>query len=164
MSGKLDFIIVNLKVISQTPRNRRLRMTSKGSFTLEDDHLLVPFKRRLFGDGREKLIRDVSFLLEETGSHVKLLLASRHLNEATTGASDDPIDKREIEGQLESIYRELIRSVTGFENLKSTYDTDKLMVGELELVVDKIQKFVADIVRRLPHLAATGGKVTKASK
>lgn len=151
MSNKFDFIIVNLKVIGQTPRNRRLRMTSKGSFTLEDDHLLVPLKRRLFGDGRDKLIRDVSFLLDETSNYLRLLLSSKHLSdESDVGVPTT--DRRDTESQLESIYRELTRSVKGFENLKSTYESDKLMVGELELIVDKVEKYKSDITRKLPHL------------
>lgn len=148
MTSKFDFIIVNLKVISRTPRNRRLRMTSRGSFTLEDDHLLVPLKRRLFGDGRDKLIRDVTFLLDETASHVRLLLLSRHLAEKETGT----VEQRDIVCQLESIYRELSRSIEGFSNLKSTYESDQLMVGELELVAEKIEKLKLDINRKLPHL------------
>lgn len=151
-NSKFDFIIVNLKVIGQTPRNRRLRMTSNGSFTLEDDHLLVPLKRRLFGDGREKLIRDVSFLLDEIAGYVRLLLSSRHLALDANDQSGLDIDRRDTENQLESIYRELVKSVKGFLNLKSTYEPDKLMVGELELVVDKVQKHMTDIGRRLPRL------------
>lgn len=152
MTSKFDFIIVNLKVISQTPRNRRLRMTSRGSFTLEDDHLLVPFKRRLFGDGRDKLVKDVTFLLDETADQIRLLLSSRYLTVDSDESASTSIDKRDVVNQLESIHRELSRSIRGFSNLKSTYESDKLMVGELELVVDKVEKFKSDIVRKLPHL------------
>ncbi len=151
MTSKFDFIIVNLKVISRTPRNRRLRMTSKGSFTLEDDHLLVPLKRRLFGDGRDKLVRDVTFLLDETAGQVRLLLSSRYLT--NYNSEDMSIERRDVISQLESIYRELSKSVEGFANLKSTYENDQLMVGELELVVEKVEKFMLDISRKLPHLA-----------
>jgi hypothetical protein len=160
MTSKFDFIIVNLKVIGQTPRNRRLRMTSKGSFTLEDDHLLVPFKRRLFGDGREKLVKDVTFLLDETAGQIRLLLSSRYITDSDESASAaHSVDRRDVVNQLESIYRELSRSIRGFLNLKSTYESDKLMVGELELVVDKIEKFKSDITRKLPYLVVNDHEI-----
>lgn len=146
MNQKYDFIIINLKVIAQTPRDRRLRMTGKGFFTIEDDHLLVPVKRTLFGDGRQKLIRDFNFLLEETQAQTKLLLSSKHLE------GEDTDDKRTTLGQIGGIHRELENSIVGFENLKSTYDADKLTVGKLELIVDKVRSHLAEIELKVPNV------------
>lgn len=146
-TSKYDFIIVNLKVIAQIPRDRRLRITGKGYFTIEDDHVLVPLKRTVFGDGRQKLIRDVDFLLDEVQSQIKLLLSSRYLE-----AGEDDDDKRATSTKIVAIYKELDRSILGFNNLKSTYDSDKLMVGKLELIIDKVQKFMNDIEMKVPNV------------
>ena len=148
MNNKYDFIIVNLKVISQIPRNRRLRMTTKGFFTLEDDHILVPVKRLIYGDSREKLIRDINFLLAEVYSQIKLLISSKHLE-----AEEDTEEKRLTLAQIAGIHRDLERSITGFENLKSTYESDKLMFGELELIIDKIRSHMTEVELKVPGVA-----------
>ena len=161
MNNKYDFVIVNLKVISKTPRNKRLKMTSKGFFTLEDEHILVPLKRLLYGDGRAKLIRDVNFLLAETYSQIKLLLSSKHLDTTknvtrtlnTAKFEESDTDERRIVlTEINGIYRELEKSINGFENLKSTYENDKLIVGELELIVEKIKSYMAEIEVKLPDI------------
>jgi hypothetical protein len=144
---KFEEILVNLKVLSQTPRNRKLRMTSNGYFTLEDNNILVPLKRLLFGENREKLVRDLNYLFSGVGALVKLLLSSKFIDEKDTDES------RKVLSQIAAIHRELENCLIGFENLKATYEPDKLMVGELEVMMDKVRAQIADIELKLPNVA-----------
>jgi hypothetical protein len=151
MSDKYDdklyeFIILNLKVIAQTLKNKRLRMTTNGLLTIEDEGFLVPFKRRLYGDGREKLIRDVNMLMSEVHSHVKGLLASKHLH------GEDTEEKRMVLNQIAGLHRELKRSLTGFKNLISTYEADELTVSKLELIMEKICSQMSEIKLKIPNV------------
>lgn len=187
-ANKYDFVIVNLKVIAQVPRNRRLRTNANGNFTLEDNHLLVPIRRKIYGEGRDKLIRDIKSLLLEIQSQIRLLLSSKHLEIAKSGESsrghardsnrDDGKDtrdarddvtkgsrfisdeKRAVMDQISTIHRELERSVTGFESLKATYSADILMVGELEHVIDTVRLYTNEIEQKVPDVAENALVVT----
>lgn len=157
---KYDFIIKNLKSIAQVPRNRRLRTNQNGYFTLEDNHLLVPLKRTIYGEGRRNLARDIDSLLLEIQSQVKLLLSSKHLDEDNgSNITNDESknlgsdDKQNIIEQLSHIHRELLRSITGFENLKSTYSSDIWMVSEMEHAVDIVRSCMKKIEQKIPDVA-----------
>jgi hypothetical protein len=166
---KFDFVIVNLKVIAQVPRNRRLRTTTNGNFTLEDNHLFIPLRRILYGEGRIKLIRDIKSLLIEVQSQIRLLLSSKHLDKTVVrnvksnqGNSVTPTDyeiatsnsryisdeRRSVTDQLTIVHRELERSISGFENLKATYSSDILMVGELDYIIDIVKSYIHEIEQR----------------
>lgn len=174
---KYDWIIVNLKSIAQVPRNRRLRTNNNGYLTLEDNHLLVPLRRKIYGEGRDKLIRDIKSLMLEVQAQVRLLLSSKYLNgnNGNNGHADEDGDpdmsitpnapqsgisrigvsdeKRNVIEQISSIHRELLRSTTGLENLKGTYSNDILMVGELEHVIDQIRLYMDEIEKKVPDVA-----------
>ena len=140
MKDKYHFIMVNLKVISQCPRHNRLKMTKDGILTIEDSHLLVPITRYWFGDSRSKLIRDSSFLMGEIKDYIKsLLIASESNND----------EKRSILAKLSGLHRELEKSITGYENLMSTYENDKLMIGELEIINENIKSMLKEIEIKL---------------
>lgn len=149
--SKLDFVLIQLKVIAETPRHRRLCMTADGGLTVESDRLWTPLKRTLYGDCRSKLVRDLTFLLNEIGNQSRILMEADE---------DGPTN-------LASLYRELCHSVQGFESLKTTYNDDKWMLGELDLIEDKVKKFIGDIAGRLDqyggterHALSTRGRAT----
>lgn len=144
--NEFNFCIINLKVISQIPHNRRLKTTSKGYFTLEDDNILVPFKRALFGESREKLVRDMTFLMNKISAQSKNLLQSKHLTE------EDTDEKRIILSQIASLYRELERSVPGLENLKETYENDKLTGAQLDSIKDLVLELMREINLKVPNV------------
>lgn len=149
MSDKYDdkiyeYIIVNLKVIARTLKNKRLRMTSNRELDIEDEGFMVPLKRRINGDGREQLIRDLNTLMSEIQTHVRGLLASKHLS------GDDTEEQRIVLHQIAGLHRELERSITGFENLKATYESDKRTVSKLEFLMEKIRAQMAEIKRKIP--------------
>lgn len=177
-ANKYDFVIVNLKVIAQVPRNRRLRTNSNGNFTLEDNHLLVPVRRKIYGEGRDKLIRDIKSLLLEIQSQIRILLSSKHLdkhvdkqhgsestrddvgsNEVVKGSRFISDEKRAVMDQISTIHRELERSITGFESLKATYSADILMVGELEHVIDTVRLYINEIEQKVPDVAENASAV-----
>lgn len=176
MSEKYDFIIENLKVIAQVPRNRRLRTTAEGDFTLEGNEIWVPMRRMVCGEGRHKLLRDIKSFLLLTESQLKLLLA-KHIedvptnapkeraapttsqpNEAATTNNSNKLmltsldEKRLVAYQLSSIYRELQRSITGFEGLRATYESDVRMVGKLENVMEKVRLLKDEIEEKYPEV------------
>lgn len=179
MDNKYDSVIISLKVISLLPRNRRLRTNSNGFFTLEDNHLLVPIRRKIYGEGRDRLLKDIKSLLIEIKGQIKTLLSNKHLDgyhEGTVESGDkngtpssseqsqqqqQPIkskysisdEKRTVLEQLSCIHREMYRSLTGFENLKSTYSSDILMVGELEHIMDTIRSYMNEIEQKVPDVA-----------
>ncbi len=147
-SDNYDYIIVNLKVFAHVARNQRICMTSKGYFTIEKEYIWQSIKRFLYGESREKLIRDINFLISQVYAQIKLLITSKHLDD-----EEESDSKRAILNKIGSIYRELERSLTGFENLKSTYEADKLMIGELELIIDKITAHMKEIELKLPRVS-----------
>jgi len=166
MSDKpYDYVIENLKAIAKVPRNRRLRTDGDGFFTLEESHLFVPFLRTLYGEGREKLIRDIKSLLLEVQSQIRILLSSKHLDNTNSNAPDATDgseavastrisdEKRAVLDKLSTIHREMYRSITGFEKLQSVYSSDIKMVGKLEHVVDTLRLYMAEIEQAVPDVA-----------
>ena len=153
MTQKYDFIIINLKVLSQTPRNRKLRTNSKGYFTLEDDSIFLPVKRMIWGESRGKLVRDINYLISETQEQVKTMLLSKCLHEKKDhDIVDVNDDKRILLNQISSIHRELEKCIIGIDNLKTTYSDDKLTSGELEYISDKIGELMNEIVLKVPNV------------
>ena len=149
---KYESLVINLKVIAQLPRNRRLRTTSKGYFTIEDNHLLVPIRRKIYGEGRDRLKCDIKSLIIDAQTQTKGLL-KRYLEFSSSKPSlEESDEKRTVMEQLGTIHRELKRSITGFENLMSTYDSDALMVGMLEHVVETIRSVMNEITQVLPDV------------
>jgi hypothetical protein len=162
MSEKYDFIIVNLKVIAQVPRNRRLKSTADGYFTLENNDIWVPIRRKIFGEGRNKLVRDLKSFLLLIESQLRLLIA-KHIediqkpeNEASNTTMNTKLtsldEKRLVAYQLSCIFRELHRSITGFEGLKATYEADILMVGELENIMERVRLLKDEIEEKYPDV------------
>jgi len=147
MNEKYDGMILNLKNIAQVGFNGRLRRTSKGSVTVEEDHILVPLKRRIFSDGREATVIDIRSILNEVFAYNKLLLSSKHLIEPVK--TDE--QRKHLE-QISNLYRELERSIQGIENLKSTYKGDVDICSKLELQIENILSHLADIKRKLPDI------------
>lgn len=128
MDNKFDFIIINLKVLSQLQRMQKVRTTSAGYFTIEHEHLLVPIKRTVYGDSRDKLIKDMNNLLQEITMYVTWLE-----NSENNGS------------KYIALQKELTKCLQGLENLKTTYEGDSLVIGELELIVDKVISFIGKL-------------------
>jgi hypothetical protein len=114
------------------PRHHRLCTTGDGNFNIESTHIFVPIKRYIFGENRAKLMKDVNFLMGE------VKIAIDFFNE------HDDFEK------MDCLARELHKSISGFDNLKSTYESDKLMIGELEVVIDKIRTNI-DFIKNTKH-------------
>lgn len=148
---KYDRIILNLKIISQVPRNGRLRRITKGAVTLEDDHLLVPFKRMIYHDSRHQSLNDISAIFNESISESKLWLASKDLDTGEFESLDEMSDtKRCIVEKVSLMYRELERSTVGLENLKSTYRDDISIASSLDIIIEKVISHLAEIKRKCP--------------
>src|SRR6478609_5000613 len=165
--GKYDDIVVNLKIIAQVPRSRRLKTTADGKFNLEENTIFVPLKRTYrwfsYGEGRNKLISDLKALNGDIRAQIRLLLSSKYLDNDTGKDGKDGKDGREkyhdsdekrgVLEQLACIHRELNRSITGFENLKGTYSSDISISSELEHIIDQVRLFIKEIEQKVPDVA-----------
>lgn len=151
MDDKYESSILNLKIIAQIKRNGKLRKLSRGSITLEDENILVPFKRRLFADSRHQTMVDINSILNEAFSQSKLMTSSLNL-ETDYDTNDISDETRTTLEKLTNLYREFCRSMVGLENLKSTYRDDVKMVAKIELVIEKVQSHLGEITRKLPFI------------
>lgn len=157
---RYDEIILSLKIISQIPRNGRIRRTEKGRYTLEDDKFYTPFRRFLCRDGRESTMSDIEATLAGTFDYVMLLLDCKHVTDPRRDVSNrvasDVIDEARIKfTQVANLYRELGRSVLGLRNLKeTTYCFDAVMVAKIEWAIERIQEQRRDMCGRFPTLSA----------
>ena len=151
LSDNFDYIIVNLKVFAHVRENQRISTTSKGYFEIEKEYIWQSLKRFLYGESREKLIRDINVLISKTIVQVRTLLTSSLLTES--GESIESENKRLLLNKISNLYRELERSLSGFENLKSTYANDKRTGAELEVIIDKIVSMIKEIEVKIPRIS-----------
>lgn len=145
MCHKYDFVVVNLKVISKIPRNGRIRMTTDGFFTLVDENIFNSLMRKLYGESRYKTVKNLNYFLSEIESLLRLLYSNK-VEETETD------ENRSTIGQIATVYKELENSIVGFENLKSTYEQDKLTVGKIEVIIDKVHMFMQEIRVKSPTI------------
>ena len=170
---KYDDIILNLKILSKIPRNGRIRKSNLGKVTLEDEGYLLSFRRRYYNDSRRQAVNDITLILNDAFDETHKLLESRYLMSSRENGRDrdyleehTSIDKTSDQGtsssfedrkkrildKLSIMYRELSRSISGLENLRSTYCDDVSTVSALDWMVDKIQLELAEIRNKCPFL------------
>lgn len=174
---KYDDIILNLKILSKIPRNGRIRKSNLGKVTLEDEGYLLSLRRRYYADSRRQAVNDITLILNDAFDETHKLLESRYLMSSRENGRDrDFIEdqftidkalggdsgtsssfedrKKRILDKLSIMYRELSRSTSGLENLRSTYTDDVSTVSALDWMVDKIQLELAEIRNKCPSLVS----------
>jgi hypothetical protein len=148
-TNKYENILLNLKIISMIPRNGKIKRSDNGSITLENQDLLVPFKRYLFGDGRRQSLSDINGILEETFSILKILINSKSLVDTNFQLTDDNIM---VWNQIHVIFKELHRSRLGLNHLKNTYKDDFKIVASIELIIDKVSFQIKEMTRKFKFI------------
>lgn len=152
MDGKYDRILLNLKILTQVPRNGRIRKTTRGNVTLEDEGYLVPFRRYFMSDSRHQAIGDISALLADAFAEVKLLLNSKFLLSNLEHSEQEEDERKATLERVETMYKELSGAREGIENLKSTYAEDVKTISALNLLNDKIDSQLREIRRKCTNL------------
>lgn len=152
MSGILDSIIIDLKVIQRVPAKGRLCTTSHGHLKLEIEGNYAKVKRTINGDSRTRLINRLksltSGITEISDNIISSLYFTRHyegdrmnmfqLNENTKKCH-----------QLRKLGKELGECQNGLSNLKNTYGKDVRINAELEQIADKFKEQIKKIVKAL---------------
>lgn len=157
MDGKVDRVLVNLRVLSQVTRNGRLRKMSQNILELEHDSYLLPIRRYLTGDSRKQNISDVSSVLSEAFDIVRLLLNSKFLvgvDEAESLSEAEIFERKQLCERLEALYRELDGAAQGLQNLSATYPDDVATLAQLQRLNEKITSNLRLIRSKVPSLVS----------
>jgi len=144
--NKYDNVLLHLKILSQIPRNGRIRRTNNGSVTLETDGILVPVKRFIYRDDRKQAVVDINSIVSDAFGEIKSLLTSKYMVE-----SDITTDEgRETISRLQLLYIELEKAYIGVHNLKTTYQSDIPITSQIDIVLNKIQSMLGEVKRKCP--------------
>tara|TARA_B100001094_G_C18106409_1_gene758640 strand:- start:165 stop:545 length:381 start_codon:yes stop_codon:yes gene_type:complete len=114
-------MIINLRVISQTPENGKLCM--RGQQLYIESPLIQSFRRWIFSDSRNSTIDIVK----------NIIYSSMNIYIVT---EDEFIKKCILNG--------LGGSIKGIGNLKMTYSTDVSYCAQLDLLLDEIKTFIGE--------------------
>lgn len=145
--NKYDNVLLHLKILSQIPRNGRLRRTNNGSVTLEADGILVPLKRFIYRDDRKQAVIDINSIVTDAFMEIKSLLTSKYMSGERVSGSDE---ERETVSRLQLLYVELEKAYIGVHNLKTTYQTDIPITSQIDIVLNKMQSMLGEVKRKCP--------------
>lgn len=147
-------IILNLKIISQIPRNGKIRRAGYGGITLEMESIMTPLKRTIYQDSRSQGISDIKSILQESYSLLKLLLNHKLVVAFEHKETDE---NRYLLQQIYTLYHEFQMCLPGLENLKGTYRFDIKSVASIQFAIDQVKIQLEDIKRKvlIPEAAIT---------
>ena len=115
-SFTLDDIIINLKIISKIKENDKMIVNNKTMAV--DNRILLLFRRWWSVDSRESTIDYITKLLNNTFIYLD--------------------NNNDI-----NVKQELKNSLVGLDNLRSTYRLDNVISSKIDIVIDKINKYIS---------------------
>ena len=139
---KFDTLLGNLKIVSMLTRNGRLRRTPQGCVTIEACSFWVPVRRFMFSNSRQETLHDLNFIYNEAFNELTRLL--------NDGGDNEWQGKTK---KVEVLHRALRESLTGLDNLKSTYSGDVNMVVNLDILKEKSMSLLYHVTSVIPSLS-----------
>lgn len=137
-----DKILLNLKIISKIPNYGRVRRDRNGVITIEASDMFTPFRRYFFSDGRDQSVADIMNIVVSAFSEIRDILREiSHLG-SCRGKEAQTVD---LMFTVRALIRELIACKLGVANLRNTYTDDVKVTAGIDMILDKIDSFLASI-------------------
>lgn len=131
----IDRLLTNMKIISRIQQYQRLS-TKNCLVKIESNHLLLPVKRWWYSEDRFKNIDIVECIINEAFNYTTIFINKYKLN-----------DKRQRSLLfLQQVLKEYTGVCVGLQNLRGTYENDSVTVARLDVLFEKIQQYMNDIV------------------
>jgi hypothetical protein len=119
---EIEEIIINLKILEKLDKNQKL--ITRGAYLNIEPHSLIPECLRRWNrqDNRQETIKKINSVINTAIAYLK---------------SDEQNNIFNVKEYLE-------RSVTGINNLKETYSICTQTCSRLDIIIDKINKFIEE--------------------
>lgn len=126
-------LILNLKIISQIPKNGRICGREKEVISIDNPLLffMQPFTRFWYRNSRQQSINDISYIVESCIERIKELESLINSSECYN----------KIYEKIYALSKELNNSICGIENLKTTYSNDITTIAKLDLIITDVERF-----------------------
>jgi hypothetical protein len=155
----LDYIFLNLKIISQIQESQKVRIIKlNGLDTLDvDTRLIHKYIRGRWGDSRTSTVNMIKKIIDlcyqVSDEILKEELETEHAD--SNKNHHHPFDCNDDNSRLfRSLVVEMEKALDGLENLKNTYNGDISITSAIEIMIGKMKLRIAKInaIFRISHL------------
>ena len=122
----LNKLLLNLETISLIKENDKL-YCDNNTMVIDEPYFLQSFVRTYNGYNRQSCINNINKLIDDILEYLD------NLN------SDNNIFKEKIISDYNNINQNLLKSISGLQNLKITYFSDIKITKQIDFIIIKIQ-------------------------
>ena len=128
-------VLTRLKFIGTIQAHEKI---DSRSLKIESTNIFTPLKRMFFtGDSRESTLHFFSNTIDRSFEIISAYIHSSKVSEQIF---------------CSNIIQDLISSVRGLQSMQKTYADDKLIVSEINVLIESIQAFIFDIQQTHPQI------------
>lgn len=150
-SPLLDGLLIKLKIISKITTGGKIN-TNSDFFELDNYSFVQWLKRTISGNSRSTTIQALNELVYMIIEYSELVLHSVYVN----GDSSNKSETNHCVGCLIKLNNGILKSITGWRNLKSTYREDEKLISMLELLVERLHDQQTKIKKKIDLLKKSG--------
>ena len=138
-----DHVCLNLKVLSKVVANDKINVSSSGDIIISHSTTLQFFYRFINKDSRYKSTENIRLLSQNSIQLSQNLINSKYFKISDNKDEHKINENKKIIRQLTILTKEMKNSLTGIENLKTTYREDSGIKSALELISDNLVDQIA---------------------
>jgi len=151
-----DRIIVNLKILTNIPENSKIVVTHNGIIKFFPVNYFTSVMRFFYRESRSKSIVDITNIIESTFEICDNIMNSKYFTKGIAKNIEDSfvIEKLNDEyskqySTLVSISDELKKLPESLRTLKSTYANDRPMIAKIDVIINRIERYLVVINKHI---------------
>jgi len=134
ISEKNRDYITRLKFIGTFQPNEKIDVKN---LKIENNTIITPFKRMLLGESRDTTYQFLSSTIDRSFEIVNSYCRSDKISEKLF---------------CKNILNDMIKAITGLQNIQKTYKDDKLFYCNIEVLIESVQSKLMEIKDKCPDL------------
>jgi hypothetical protein len=143
-------LLINLNILSKIEKNGKITKSTNGVISIESTMRFQSLKRFISRDSRKQSVSEIKYVIEECIMHYMMIINSKFLNK-TFSNTEEFYKMCELIGLLHS---QLESAKIGIENLKFTYQQDKNISSELDVIILKTSNILRDMSSKFNHFCS----------
>lgn len=140
----IDQLLLDLKILSQIKKNDKI-CTNDDKLSIDNPRIFQGFSRWFYNNSRDSTMEYIETTLHSTLYFTNLILTNESISpDASSNMPNQKFHDNNSE-LLKKFYIEMLHSVDGLKNLKSTYEQDITIASRIQLVIDKLEERIHKI-------------------
>lgn len=127
-------MITRLKFIGTFQPGEKIDVTN---LRVESDNFFTPFKRMLFGEGRDKTLSFLNITIERTFEIIQSYVHTERLSEKI---------------YCSNIVNDLVKAVCGLKHIQETYRDDKMFTCNVDSLIESVDAKLMEIREKYPEI------------